>query len=189
MQIIHTNNINYSQPIDIIDAYNLSYKEAVKWNNNAKLYFLTSVDDPENNNYTQGCDGKRRNWNIDYVVPGTNMHMLITIHDNSIYNIQHVESAVENNNIINMIDVKLNTPEALEASKKLYNIYPNREWATGYHYVLSKDDLQTIMTVVCRDEDNNFTKINFNAKSGKLHSALHKVNIEDVFSWVAMEKN
>ena len=67
--------------VDLFDAYQIAYAEAIKWDKAALPYFITSVDDRIDDGFVKGEDGKRHYWNFAFVVENTNKHLIITLHD------------------------------------------------------------------------------------------------------------
>ncbi|WP_024834522.1 hypothetical protein [Ruminiclostridium josui] len=173
--------------IDLQQAINISSKRAIEWNNQASLYFLTSVDNPNYKNNESGKNGRRRYWNIDYAVKNTNHHLLLTIHDGVIINCNQVNSLTLNENLINYSEIEMNSTYAVKAAIKKYNLNPGKEWAQGYHFVLNKIGGKTLLTVVGLDSNGNFAKVNFNTLIGNVESAFYKQIDSGTSQWMKWE--
>jgi hypothetical protein len=167
----------YCKAITLKDAYNIAAKEAIKWNIMAKLYSITSTDVPDKEEKSYGTDGKRSFWNLDFSMPNTNDHYIISIQNGQVYSktktkgINKTEKLIENEEII------FDSPELLKTAVIIYKIKTGTSWAIGYHFELNKNDKIPMIGVVGWDAEGNFSKIFFNAKTGKLIDGYHKMPI------------
>ena len=156
------------------ESIELGLDTAKKWNENAVLYRLTSVD--EKLGGSRGETGKRYTWSLFFKVPGTDKNLNVGILKGEII----VEDEIIESNYeipIELDDIQLDSPELLKIVKNKYDLRKGEDWATGYHFTLNifdGDDGPTV-TVVGIDKDKFFTKIDINPKSGKITSASHKV--------------
>ena len=48
-----------SNAVDLLEAYQIAYAEALNWDASAKPYFITTVDDHIESSTIKGEDGKR----------------------------------------------------------------------------------------------------------------------------------
>lgn len=151
--------------IDLLEAYEIAYAEAMEWDVSVKPYFITSVDDSIESKKVKGEDGKRNCWNFDFVVENTNQHLIITLHDKTVVNKIEAESYVNRDCIINMEDLCLSTANAVAVAKETYGLLPGTAWAQGYHFVLENDGSVLILSVVGLDEDGAMSRVFFNAKT------------------------
>lgn len=154
--------------VDLLEAYQIANTEAIKWDASAKPYFITSVDDSVKNYSVKGEDGTRSYWNFDFVVEGTDKHLIITIQNKSIVSRIEAESTVEPNYIISIADLHISTADAVTIARKNYGLLPGIDWAQGYHFVLENDGAALILSVVGLDENGNMKRIYFNAKTGEV---------------------
>lgn len=173
--ILQGNKSPDTKPLTLKEAYELSLKEAAKWNSKAALCFMTSVDNPVTENVFEGIDGKRRYWNFEYAVPNTNQHHIITIHDGQVVKSIDTKGLNKNDDLIFSKDIALDSMEALDKAKKEFELKQGVGWAVGYHFVLNKIIDKNVLTVVGLDKYGHFSKINYNASTKELISAIHKI--------------
>lgn len=159
---------SHNNSIALLEAYEIATAEAIKWDASAKPYFITSVDDSVKSYSVKGEDGTRSYWNFDFVVEGTDKHLIITIHNKSIVSRIEVESTVNPDYIINIADLHISTADAVTIARNNYGLLPGIDWAQGYHFVLENDGVALILSVVGLDENGNMKRIHFNAKTGEV---------------------
>jgi hypothetical protein len=147
----------------------------LEWNQNAKLYWLSSVDNPKIKSSISGIDGKRRFWNFEFVNVETNENLIVTIHDEQVVNSIESRTAVIKNKIINMEEVTVDSVDVLKKAKEYFNLQPGENWAEGYHFELNRKNNTTFLTVVGLDTNGYFSRIYFNAIDGKLIYGTHKM--------------
>lgn len=157
-----------SGSIDLLKAYEIASEEAIKWDASAKPYFITSVDDSVKSYSVKGTDGTRSYWNFDFVVEGTDKHLIITIHNKRIVSRIEAESTVNPDYIINITDLHISTADAVTIARNNYGLLPGIDWAQGYHFVLENDGAALILSVVGLDENRNMKRIYFNARTGRV---------------------
>lgn len=174
-QTFEGNSTNLKE-LTLIEAYKLSFEEAKKWNNKSKLYFMTSTDTSKEPRGTYDSKGKRKDWNTMYVVPETNKWLIIEIRDGQVSNTKDFNQFTPpNNKIIDFTDIQIDSSQALKKAKDYFNLKPGKNWAKGYHFVLNKQNSNLILTVVGVDDNGYFTKVIFDAGTGEIMSAIHKV--------------
>lgn len=159
--------------ITLKDAINIGYQRAKEWNVNAILTTANSVD--ETMGGSRGDTGKRFNWFTTFVVPGTEDYVIIGISEKKITLFR--ASKQTQGPTIPFDDIKLDSFEALQQAKDKYGLKQGKDWATGYHFTLDSIEGEPILTVIGNDQDNRFTRISFNAKTGDIVSAIHKLPI------------
>lgn len=143
---------SHNNSIALLEAYEIATAEAIKWDASAKPYFITSVDDSVKNYSVKGEDGTRSYWNFDFVVEGTEKHLIITIHNKSIVSRIEVESTVNPEYIINIADLHISTADAVTIARNNYGLLPgilhsiastNSSFRTLYiYYIRSNLDSQ-----------------------------------------------
>lgn len=153
------------QELSIKQAIDLASPSARKWNENAQLLQAINIDLdlPGNSN---GSNGKRKFWNISFGVPDTNQFFLVTIHEGKIDKTQELtkkgDTPTKKNEFIKLEDIQYDSPELLKKALEMGTIYPGKEWAKGYNFVLSKD----------RETDRNqMLVIGWNSKQTKMKAA------------------
>lgn len=161
-QIYKENNYE----ITLIEAYEIGIQEAKKQEPDAELIHVSSIDDNYKN---QGINGKRRYWNLTFTSLRKQKSILITIHDKKIVHVVPLKNNANKNQLISINDIKYDSPYFINKAINEYKLKPGKgeDWASGYHYGLFKTDNRTLIKVVGRDENNNFTKIYFDAKTGE----------------------
>ncbi|SUY65468.1 hypothetical protein [Clostridium tetani] len=157
------------------DAYNVALVKITTLDSNSKLYFITSVDEPDSNT-SCGLDGKRRYWNFIFNVPKANKQFIITIHDGQVVNYNTSKNPLDENDLIDLTQLKVDNTDAVKKAILEYNLKPGLSWARGYNFVLAKIDGKIILTVVGNDKDGNFSRININSTTGDIVSAIHKIS-------------
>jgi hypothetical protein len=66
--------------VTIAEAYHIAKPAAIRWNPDARLYHIISADTVGNTDHHQGTDGRRRLWNLDFVIPGTERHLTVYVY-------------------------------------------------------------------------------------------------------------
>ncbi|MBB4823674.1 hypothetical protein HNO89_000894 [Sporosarcina luteola] len=150
----------------------LGLHTAKKWDINAQFYKLTSSD--ENKGGSRGEIGKRYDWNLFFLVPGTDKHLLIGISKGEI-DLEREIIGPKNEMPIDLDDVQLDSPKLLKIVRTRFDIYKGEEWATGYHFTLNNIGGKPVVTVVGIDKDKLFTKVDIDPKSGRIIGAIHKI--------------
>lgn len=154
--------------VDLFEAYKIASAEAIKWDESAKPYFISSVDDAIESKIVKGENGKRNYWNFDFVVEHTNKHLIITLHDKIVVNKIEAESNINSDYIINMEELCISTAEAVTIAKEIYGLLPGTDWAQGYHFVLENQGSVLILSVVGLNEDGAMSRVFLNAKTGEV---------------------
>lgn len=157
--------------ITLKEAINIGLQRAKEWNVNATLSRVNSVD--ETMGGSRGGTGKRFNWFMFFVVPGTDDFVLIGISKKKITVFRSGKQTPDPT--ISYDEIKLDSSEALQLAKEKYGLKQGKDWATGYHFTLDSIDSMPILTVFGNDRDNRFTRISFNAQNGDVVSAIHKL--------------
>lgn len=157
--------------ITLKEAINIGLQRAKEWNVKATLTTVNSVD--EKMGGSRGGTGKRFNWFMNFVVPGTDDYVLIGISEKKITVFR--PSKQSQDPIIPHNEIKLDSSDVLQLAKDKYGLNPGKDWATGYHFTLDSIDGMPILTVIGNDRDSRFTRISFNAQNGDVVSAIHKL--------------
>lgn len=128
--------VELNQTITLKQAYSIANIEAKKWDADAVVAAIASLG--ENKEGTMGEDGRRRKWNLIFVVPNKSKSLLLVIENKEVkftkdFNTIEGES-------LNMNEVVLDSPEAVAFSKSKLNLQPGRLFPDGYHFVLQKAD-------------------------------------------------
>lgn len=172
-QSMHTLNVVDHQELSIIQAVELAFPSALKWNKDAQLLQAINIDLDKPGN-SIGSNGKRKHWNISFGVPDTNKNFLVTIHDGKIDRVHDLTgegtSPFPKTEFVLMEDVKYDSPELLKKALKVGDIYPGKEWAKGYNFILRKDTERNInlLQVVGWNRDQTEMKSSpFDALTGK----------------------
>lgn len=165
--ILQSNWQPIGNAVDLPKAYKIANAEALKWDQSVEPYFITSVDDSIESENEKGADGKRRYWNFDFVIEGTNKHLIITLHDEAVVNIIEAESTVDPARIIDMDKFCISTAEAVTVAREAYGLLPGTAWAQGYHFVVENDGTTQVLSVVGRDKNGNMLRVFFNTETGQ----------------------
>lgn len=176
---------NYGE-LTLKETIALGLTTAKKWDENAMFHRLTSSD--ESKGGSRGDTGKRYDWNLFFIVPGTDKHLLIGISRGEI-DLEREVIGPKDALPIELEDIQLDSPELLKIVKTKYDIYKGEDWATGYHFTLDNIGGKPIVTVVGIDKDKLFTKVNIDPKSGKITEAIHKVPKGGELISVVLETN
>ncbi|MFL0583714.1 WD40/YVTN/BNR-like repeat-containing protein [Solibacillus silvestris] len=157
--------------VTLKEAINIGLQRAKEWNENAILESINSVDEMMGG--SRGETGKRFNWFMIFIVPGTEDYVLIGISEKKITVFR--PSKQTPGPAIPYDEIKLDSSDVLQLAKDKYGLKQGKDWATGYHYTLNNVDGILIITVIGNDRDNHFTRISFNAQNGDVVSAIHKL--------------
>lgn len=165
------NDLSNYKELTLRQAIKLAETEALKWNPNAKISFVGSVDNPEESGKIDGNNGKRRFWNFDFMDSKSKKHMGLTIHDGKIINKRYTtEDAI----VFNVPNTSFDSPVALKIAKSQFNLKPGKGWAGGYHFEIDRLGGENVLTVVGRDSNGNFARVYFDISTGKVVSAERK---------------
>lgn len=184
-------NTQNENSISMKEAYRIAYEAVLKENPHALLYSMGSADgmyDPEDK--SAGKTGLRRYWNLDFAVPNTTEHWIVTVRDKKINDVVKVTGiSKDRNDLVDDMNSLINTKEALRIAKEEYKLKPGEGWAIGYHFLLNKVSGTTMIIVVGRDTSNNFARISIDAKTKDVIDAIHKVTDDGVtFQWEHFNK-
>ncbi|MCG7345576.1 hypothetical protein MHZ92_15695 [Sporosarcina sp. ACRSL] len=157
--------------ITLKEAIDIGFQRAKEWNVNVALTSVNSVD--EKMGGSRGKTGKRFSWFMIFIVPGTDDYVLIGISEKKITVFR--PSKQSPGPTIPYDDIKLDSSDVLQLAKEKYGLQQGKDWATGYHFTLDNIDGIPLLTVVGNDRDNRFARISFNAKTGDVVSAIHKL--------------
>lgn len=158
--------------ITLKEAINIGFQRAKEWNVKATLTKVNSVD--ETMGGSRGEKGKRFKWFVNFMVPGTDDHLIIGISEKKITVFKPIRQSIPDP-IITYDDIKLDSPDVLQLAKDKYGLKQGKDWATGYHFTLDRIDGKPILTVFGNDRDSRFARISFNAQNGDVVSAIHKL--------------
>lgn len=158
--------------LSLKEAINLGIDRAKKWNDNASLINVNSVD--ETMGGSRGETGKRFNWFLNFNVPGTEDYLLLGISKGKITVFEQLKQSGQEQTIANS-DIKFDSSDVVRMAKEKYSLNPGKDWATGYHFTLRIIEGIPTITVVGNDKGKLFTRISFDAKNGKITGAIHKV--------------
>jgi hypothetical protein len=175
--------------LTVLEAFDLGYERALKWEDDIQLFQLTSVDDKHEENQVKGENGTRRDWNLQFVKPGTNEHLLISISDRNITNFEPITGPnIPKKNIL-IDEILFDSNDLIKLAKENENLYPGSGWAVGYHYSLNKLDGDPVISVVGTDEIGNFTKLYYSASTKNLIDAIHKVPVGGGIYYINNKEN
>lgn len=129
------------QQLSIKQAIDLAYPSALEWNEHAELLDAISID-LDKPGKSIGSNGKRKYWNISFGVPDTNKFYLVMIHEGKIDQVNDLTgegtSPYPQKEFIRLEEIKYDSPELLKKALKMGNIYPGKDWAKGYNFMLKK---------------------------------------------------
>lgn len=161
------------QELSIKQAIELAYPPALKWNKNAQILQAINID-LDKPGKSIGSNGKRKYWNISFGVPDTNKYFLVTIHEGKIVRTIDLtsegDSPYPKKEFIQMKDIKYDSPKLLKKALKMGSIYPGKDWAKGYNFMLRKDTERNINLILVIGWNSDQTKMKaagFNASTGE----------------------
>ncbi|KOP70259.1 hypothetical protein AMS59_20770 [Lysinibacillus sp. FJAT-14745] len=165
--------VDEQQELSIKQAIELAYPPALKWHKNAQLLQAINID-LDKPGKSIGSNGKRKHWNIQFGVPDTNKFFLVTIHDGKIDDTNDLTgdgtSPYLKKEFIQMKDIKYDSPELLQKALKIGGVYPGKDWAKGYNFMLRKDTERNVPLLLVIGWNSDQTKIEaagFNASTGE----------------------
>ncbi|MGE7837253.1 hypothetical protein [Viridibacillus arvi] len=159
--------------ITLKEAIILGLDRAIKWNDNAYLASVTSVD--EDMGGTRGETGKRFKWTLSFESSSTDQQLFVFISKGEISGTYEGKGAVYGE--IKLDDIKFDSPDLVKIAKEKYDLQKGVDWATGYNFTLDSGNGKPTVTVLGNDKDSLFTRITFDAKNGDIVGATHKVPI------------
>jgi hypothetical protein len=161
------------QELSIKQAIELAYPSALEWNKNAQLLQAVNID-KDKLGKSIGSNGKRKYWNIDFVVADTNKIFLVTIYEGKIVGAKDVtgegESPYPKEGCIRLEDINYDSPQLLKKALELGDIHPGKDWAKGFNFMIRKDPetQNTLILVIGWNSDQTKMKAaGFNASTGE----------------------
>ncbi|OMC83116.1 hypothetical protein [Viridibacillus sp. FSL H8-0123] len=166
--------IDEHQELSIKQAIELAYPSALKWDENAQLLHAVNIDLEDKAEKSIGSNGKRKYWNIAFGVPDTNKFFLVIIHNGEIDLADdlttHDASPYPKKEFIQIKDIKYDSPELLKTALKMGSIYPGKDWAKGYNFMLKKDterNINLILVIGWNSDQTEMKAAGFNASTGE----------------------
>lgn len=161
------------QELSLKQAIELASTPALKWNNNAQ--FLQAVNiDKDKPGKSIGSNGKRKYWNIDFGVPDTNKMFLVTIYEGEIVEAKDVtrdgDSPYSREEFIRLEDINYDSPQLLKKALESGDIYPGKDWAKGYNFMLKKDtemNIPLMLVIGWNKEQTKMKAAGFNVTTGE----------------------
>ncbi|MEY9977299.1 hypothetical protein [Lysinibacillus sp. RC79] len=161
------------QELSIKQAIDLAYPPALKWNKNTQLIDAINID-LDKPGKSIGSNGKRKHWNILFGVPETNKAFLVTIHDGKIDYTNDLTrdgtSPYPKKEFIQMKNIMYDSPELLQKALKIGGIYPGKNWAKGYNFMLRKDierNINLLLVIGWNSDQTKMEAAGFNALTGE----------------------
>jgi len=165
--------VNEHQELSIRQAIELAFPPALKWNEDAQLLQAINID-LDKPGKSIGSNGKRKHWNISFGVPDTNKYFLVTIHDGKIDMVNDLTgegtSPYPKKEFVLMKDIKYDSPELLKKALKVGGIYPGKDWAKGFNFMLRKDterNINLLLVIGWNSDQTNMEAAGFNASTGE----------------------
>ncbi|GEN85937.1 hypothetical protein [Oceanobacillus sojae] len=162
------------QDLTIKQAIKLAYPSALKWDKNALLLRAVDIDLDEKSNEVIGRNGKRKHWNIAFGVPDTNKFFLVTIHNGKIDAINDLTNQGDTpyfkKEFTQIDDIHYDSPELLKKALKTGRLYPGKDWAKGYNFILLKDiekNISFISVVGWNRGQTQMREVSFNVETGE----------------------
>jgi len=161
------------QQLSIKQAIELAYPSALEWNEHAELLDAISID-LDKPGKSIGSNGKRKYWNISFGLPDTSKFYLVTIHEGKIDQANDLTgegtSPYPQKEFIQLEDIKYDSPELLKKALKMGNIYPGKDWAKGYNFMLKKDterNINLLLVIGWNSDQTEMTAAGFDTSTGE----------------------
>lgn len=153
-----------TQPTSMYDAYHLAKPKADEWEPNAKLYWINSVDSATRGMSSQGSDGRRSRWNVEFVMPGTDRHLNVLVVDGAVLHVQEFMNPIDWPPFEEFptLDMGQVVSQAKSAGLKL-----GSGMALGYHFRLHYLEGQPAITIRGETDDGTPREIHFNLLTGQ----------------------
>lgn len=150
--------------VSLIEAYNIGLKKAKSWNKNAQLVIITSVDDDEKQ--IAGDTGRRKKWNLLFANISTEETLQISIEKGAIIKSSVTKEKIIEDTLITPDLMKVDSTYVIENAKNDFKLKPGINWANGYHFSVMNNGKQTFLTVTGITDDNKFTQVFYDIKTG-----------------------
>ena len=99
---------------------------------------------------------------------------MVTIHEGKIDQEKDLtrdgDSPYPKKEFIRMKDIKYDSPELLKKALKMGSIYPGKDWAKGYNFMLRKDtetNINLILVIGWNSDQTEMKTAGFNASTGE----------------------
>ncbi|SDM58937.1 hypothetical protein SAMN05518871_101611 [Psychrobacillus sp. OK028] len=170
-----TYNVGEQQELSIKQAIKLAYPAALEWDKNAQLLDAVNIDLEDKAEKSIGSNGKRKYWNIMFGVPDTHKNFLVIIYKGEIE--RKIDLTVDGTSpypkkdFIALEDIKYDSPELLKKALKMGNVYPDKDWAKGYNFMLIKNpetNITMMLVVGWNSDGTEMQATGFNASTGEV---------------------
>jgi hypothetical protein len=168
-----TNPIQNRTELSLKQAIELAYPSALKWNKNAQLFQAINID-LDKPGKSIGSNGKRKYWNVRFVLPGTNRSFLVTIHKGKIDKTNAFGGTdadpYPKQEVIGLSEIKYDSPQLLKKALEKGDIHPGKDWAKGYNFMLTKEPkirAPVMLVIGWNSEHKKMVAIRFNATNGE----------------------
>lgn len=159
----------YCQPaksrfLSFEEAYTIASGEAREWDVDALLLYATSVDKLDETD--ELLNGKRKNWNFEFAIPGSKNHYAVEIESGEVTFQQQLSGQVlKKSDFVMDSEILHDSTYFLICAQKNYNLLPGGSWANGYHFVVFKLDTKPVMTVYGTSESGEIKKITYDMQT------------------------
>lgn len=163
-----------NKELTLQQAVYLAQTSALKWNEDAQLIQAVTIDLDDQKEKPEGLNGKRRYWNIDFGIPDTNKLFLVTIHEGKISQASDVtrkgDTPYPKTVFIKVKDINYDSPQLLKKALKLGEIYPGKDWAKGYNFMLRIDselNIPLMLVIGWNSDQTKMKAVGFNTTTGE----------------------
>jgi hypothetical protein len=176
------NNARIVNTTDLNTTICIGKKKALKWSKNAKLVEISSADDGDKTTGTRGENGCRYSWNMFFTDQPNNKLFFIKILSGKIISEREVQGYPYGS--IRLTNIVINSDEALKIAKHYRVLKPGKDWAIGYHFMLTQPKNYPRITVFGYSQDDKFCYVEIDVENGKIISSKKRINKDNQNQWI-----
>lgn len=92
--------------------------------------------------------------------------LILTIHDREVVNFEsRIETFTKSNEVVNDDDIKIDSTETIKIAISKFNLKPDEDFASGYHFTLSKIDEKPFITTIGLNDNNQMYRVVINSST------------------------
>jgi hypothetical protein len=150
-----------SSYLTLKQAFDLSYKLALKEDSNPRIILINSVDDGTQS----GLHGEKKHWNVIFSLPSKKKKLLVFIQYGKVAHTMIIDYLYEDSMAIK--DLQIDSKDLIKPSQK-YNIKPGTGVPfSGYQYQLMVDSKRSYISIKGFNLKNESLVIFYNPTNGK----------------------
>lgn len=147
--------------ITLLEAYRFGTETARKYDENAELIMLNSVDDEK----VSGSDGKKANWQGIISLPNKDRRLRFVIEKVKLKSCHIIDGSKELT--INDFEIKIDSKQIVSQAAKEFGLEPREDnFSSGYHFRILRNE-KNIFIAVDGQKNGKAAEIYYNLRTGR----------------------